>query len=417
MNEAANIDVAIGVMAHNEEASIAALFAALGTQRTTTCHIAAITVVASGCTDGTVRRAQEFAARDPRVRVLVQPQREGKASAINLFLRETREPVVVLVGADTVPEANAIELLVRPFADPAVGMTGGRPVPMNDASSLVGYTVHLQWRLHDRIAARTPKLGEVIAFRNVLPRIDGETSVDELSIEATLVERGFRLAYVPEAIVYNRGPATIGEFLTQRRRIHAGHLQVAAQQGYRAATLGYRPLLSALVHEVEPHPVELARVAGAIALEALARSLGTYDFLRRRSHRVWSVLETTKRVLPHGHVARAQATVQSLYTIQIADYAVIVNHVGHRRAEALLQRIAVAIRHEVRAMDQVSSHPTEGLIVVVAPTTATGSAALHSRLLERVRQLPLAEVDLDAPGRVVCTALEMPLAGATALAV
>jgi cellulose synthase/poly-beta-1,6-N-acetylglucosamine synthase-like glycosyltransferase len=56
---------------------------------------------------------------------LVQPKRDGKASAINFFLRQNRADIIVMESADTLPEEYAINNLLRPFINSKVGMTGG----------------------------------------------------------------------------------------------------------------------------------------------------------------------------------------------------------------------------------------------------------------------------------------------------
>src|SRR5204863_6446333 len=138
---------------------------------------------------------------------------------------------------------GTIDALLRHFEDPTVGMVGGHPTPVNSETTFLGHAVHLQWRLHDRIARETPKLGEIVAFRNVVPSIPLDTPVDEISIQALVEQLGYRLVYEPQAIVYNRGPTTVRDFLRQRRRIYAGHLRVADQQGYSAPTMSSARLL------------------------------------------------------------------------------------------------------------------------------------------------------------------------------
>ena len=104
-----------------------------------------------------------------------------------------------------------------------IGMVRGRPVPVNDPSTFMGHAVHLLWRLHDRVARIHPKLGEVIAFRNVISGIPTNSAVDEISIQALISQLGYQLIYEPECVVYNKGPVTVRDFLKQRRRIYAGH--------------------------------------------------------------------------------------------------------------------------------------------------------------------------------------------------
>src|SRR6266481_9006831 len=234
-------------MAYNEEANISCTIHAILEQQGPSVRIDEVIVVASGCTDRTVAIVTDIALQEPRVRLCVQEKREGKASAINLFLKQAISPVVVLIGADVIPEDSALEYLCAPLKDPKIGMVGGRPVPVNDPATFMGHAVHLLWRLHDRLARIHPKLGEVIAFRNVISGIPTDSPVDEISIQALISQLGYQLIYEPACIVYNKGPLTIRDFLKQRRRIHAGHLQTREQQNYAAATMQAGPIVRQLL--------------------------------------------------------------------------------------------------------------------------------------------------------------------------
>ena len=227
----------VGVMAYNEEANIANAIETILQQRLTCGRISELVVVASGCEDRTAAIVSDIARRDRRVRLIEQECREGKASAINLFLAATQSPVLVMVSADVLVEESTFDALLRHFENPSVGMVGGHPTPVNDEATFLGHAVHLQWRLHDRIARNSPKLGEIVAFRNVVPSIPLDTAVDELSIQALVTQLGYTLVYEPEAVVYNRGPTTVRDFLRQRRRIYAGHLRIREQQRYSASTM------------------------------------------------------------------------------------------------------------------------------------------------------------------------------------
>src|SRR2546427_2864267 len=242
-----SVSCSVGIMAHNEEANIGRTIRAVLEQQGPSVRLEEVIVVASGCTDRTVPIVLEMALQEHRVRLCIQEKREGKASAINLFLKEAISPVVVLIGADVIPEASALEYLCAPFKDPKIGMVGGRPVPVNDPATFMGHAVHLLWRLHDRLARVHPKLGEVIAFRNVITGIPTDSPVDEISIQALISQLGYQLIYEPACIVYNKGPLTIHDFLKQRRRIYAGHLQVRDRQNYQASTMRVSPIARQLI--------------------------------------------------------------------------------------------------------------------------------------------------------------------------
>ncbi len=290
------IPCTIGIAAHNEEANIGRLLQRLQAQQLTVVAPSEILVVSSGSTDRTDAIVREWLTREPRLQLLLQPRREGKASAINLILRQARERVVIISSADLLPEVDAIEKLVAPFADPEVGMTSCRPVPVDDPDTFMGFCTHLLWNLHHQINLRSFKAGEMIAFRKIFERIPYKTSVDEASIEPVIRGQGYGVRYVPDAIVYNKGPATVADFLRQRRRIYAGHLDVEQLLGYSVSTMSGLKILGLLLRQLDWRPRRFVWTWGVVALEAYGRYLGRRDYRRRRDHSVWDIAASTKRL-------------------------------------------------------------------------------------------------------------------------
>ncbi len=314
------IACSLGIMAYNEEANIGRLLEAALNQKLELCKLNQIIIVASGCSDRTVEIADSYVARDKRLQVIVQPERKGKASAINLFLEQAKGDVLILESGDTIPGSGCYEELVLPFLTPEVGMTGARPIPVNRTDCFMGCCVHFLWGLHHRLASDSPKLGELVAFRDVVSRIPEDTAVDEASIEELVTGAGYKLAYAPQSIVYNRGPETVSDFMKQRRRIANGHIHLKASKGYAPSTTGWFNTLSVVAAQLRKHIrriIRLARrgrpdwlllyllrelkracwVGGAIVLEITARLLGWYDFtVRHRNPISWEVIASTKRL-------------------------------------------------------------------------------------------------------------------------
>jgi biofilm PGA synthesis N-glycosyltransferase PgaC len=286
----------VGIMAHDEGANIAAALQSVLAQSGPHVGSPRVVVVASGCTDDTVRIARGVAASHPRVDVREQVRREGKASAVNLFVAEAgAAPVCVLAGGDTRLESGALEALVAPFDDPAVGMTGGRPVPVNSKDRMLGRVVHLQWDLHDALARIEPKLGELVAFRPVVGALPPDTATDEAWLEVAVLASGLRRVYVPEARVAMRGPGTLREFISQRRRIHAGHVRLAARTGHRVSTIGRGRAASEAWRLRASGRTTIGTIAAAAVLESWARLLGAWDArVARREHAIWPRLASTK---------------------------------------------------------------------------------------------------------------------------
>jgi len=293
-------------MAYNEEANIRFVLESLLSQHVDSCKIIEIVVVASGCTDGTEKVAKSIADSNRLVTLLAQEKREGKASAINLFLSMAQGDVVVIESGDTIPEEDTIENLVRPFHDLNIGMTGAHPVPVNSTETFMGFTAHLFWRLHHEMALNHAKLGELIAFRNIVKQIPKDTAVDEASIEAIITEAGYRIAYAEDAIVKNKGPETIRDFFKQRRRITVGHKHLKKSQGYTVSTMKLSNLLGLFNRLLKDMRWELKSVTwtfGAVSLELLGRLLGSYDYyVKKKTPFAWDIAQSTKNlknVFPH----------------------------------------------------------------------------------------------------------------------
>ena len=290
------ISCSMGIMAHNEEANIGRLLEALVSQRLKNVALSEIVVVASGCTDATEAIVLDWARRDPRIRLIVQEKRGGKASAINLYLPQAKEKVIVLCSADLLPVAEAVEQLVAPFVDPEVGMATAHPVPVNDPGRFMGFAAHMLWGLHHTINLTSFKSGEMIAFRKIFERVPYHTAVDEASIEPVVRGQGYSARYVPAAVVYNQGPETLADFLRQRRRIYAGHLAVRDTLGYTVSTMNARRILVLLLRNLDWRPRPFFWTWAIVGLEAYGRLLGLRDYKRRRDHRIWEIATTTKQL-------------------------------------------------------------------------------------------------------------------------
>lgn len=291
------IRCSVGITAHNEEKNIGKLLDAMSSQTLSLVAITEIIVVASGCTDGTVAIIQEHAAQDPRIRLFVQDTREGKTSAINVFLQNAREDICVLESGDTLPREDSIENLVKLFVNPNVGMTGAQKVPVNVPEHVIGYMSHLRLQMEHQLCLEIPRTGELIAFRKVFTHLPADVAMDEAFVEALVIKRGLEVHYAPDAVVYNMGPETLNEFIMQRRRNYAGHLHLRRKYGYRVSSLDSPRVMRIGLEEVWK-AVRLVGTLVALALvEGFARLLGAYDYyIKGRKHVVWDIAWSTKKV-------------------------------------------------------------------------------------------------------------------------
>ncbi|MFB0546731.1 MAG: glycosyltransferase family 2 protein, partial [Anaerolineae bacterium] len=226
-----------------------------------------------------------------------QECREGKTSAVNVFLQNAREDICVLESGDTLPREDSIENLVRMFENPQVGMTGAQKVPVNAPDHVVGYLSHLRLKMEHQLCLEIPRTGELIAFRKVFNRIPPEVAMDEAFVEALIIKRGLQVRYAPDAVVFNMGPETLADFIRQRRRNFAGHLYLLDKYGYRVSSLENRRVLRIALEEFWG-AIRLIYVLAALAsIEVFSRALGAYDYyIKKQKHVVWDMAWTTKKV-------------------------------------------------------------------------------------------------------------------------
>lgn len=313
--------LSIGICVYNEEKNIRSLLKSLLNQKTT--HpIKEIFVISSACTDRTDEIIEKDFSKYPQIILLKQEKREGKASAINLFLKHASGNILVLESGDTIPAEDTIENLTEPFKDPKIGMVGGRPIPVNDKNTFMGFTSHLIWELHHRLALKKPKLGELVAFRKNLDiKLPTDTAVDEAYIEALVHEKGYELIYAPRAIVNNKGPETISDFLKQRRRIFAGHIHLKRTKGYMPSSMNKFEILKLIIEEIKFKRNNILWLWGAILLETYGRLLGSYDFyLKNENHAIWSVATTTKDYIPeptNSNLLNTGSSISAIHRIKL----------------------------------------------------------------------------------------------------
>jgi cellulose synthase/poly-beta-1,6-N-acetylglucosamine synthase-like glycosyltransferase len=289
------IKCSVGITAYNEEANIGRLLQALTSQLLHEVEIAEIIVVASGCTDRTEDIVREHIASDSRIQLYVQQEREGKTSAINVFLAHAHEKICVLESGDTLPRDDTIEKMVRVFRDPAVGMTGAHKMAANTPDHMVGLLSHLRLRMEHQLCLEVPRLGELIAFRRIFDQLPPDVAMDEAFVEAFVIHRGMQVRYAPDAVVYSLGPQTVSDFVKQRRRNYAGHLHLKDKYRYQVSSLQNTRVVRIALEEFWGALRLIATLGFLAMLELYARVLGAWDYrVRKRKHVVWDMAWSTK---------------------------------------------------------------------------------------------------------------------------
>ncbi len=268
-----------------------------------------VLVVCSGCTDNTVEQVEAYAAFDPRIKVICESERRGKASAINQILNHAIGDVIIFVSADTQPKRGSFPKLLGKLRLPNVGIVSGNPVPVNSSCSLVGRVVQLMWGFHGYVFEQLNDAGlarhatEVFAIRRgIVDGIPAETVNDDAYIAVTAKKKGWLIKFSRESEVVMCGPKTYREYFQQRRRVIFGHYQLRRLTGEPPQYL---------VHMLPLYPFRVVKlglwmltksdpftVLTFLLTEFMVNAAAMFDSAAGKVHSQWTTLPSTKIAIP-----------------------------------------------------------------------------------------------------------------------
>src|SRR4030067_1581512 len=299
--------VTVGICAYNESGNIGKLLDNILNKQELPPG-SEVLVVCSGCTDNTVPIVQEYTRQDPRVRIHVETERKGKASAINYILQTAKGNALLFVSADTLPNKGCFPRLLSKLRIPNTGIVCGNPVPINSSNSLVGRLVQLLWSFHDHVFKQLNDAGlarhatEIFCIRKgIVDKIPAETVNDDAYIALTAKKKGWLIKYETESWVSICGPQTFPDYYKQRRRVLFGHHQVMKTTGESPQHLIYllplypiqvMKLLRWLLREIG-FPTLLAFISIELGINIAAMA----DSILRKPHTKWIVSNSTKKLL------------------------------------------------------------------------------------------------------------------------
>lgn len=306
-----------GVVAYNEESRIElAVRSLLDQELPEGVGWSRIWVVASGCTDRTVAVARAMAAQDPRVLVIEETERGGKAQALGEVFRHAQGDALVLLNSDAQAADGAVrELLRASYGQPAPYAVMGRPVVPPDLPGRWTRAVRMMWSLHhhfhDFLAADGggAHLSDELLLVSLNPHPPLPVGIinDGSYFGVWLAQHGGRRLYAPEAQVRIAAPFDLRDHLHQRRRIAVGNGQVARLLGEPPSTFATfalrKPGSTArlLWRSVLSEPSGVRRFLMLGVAEAAATALAYWDRVPPvRDHVRWQRIREPPLATPPG---------------------------------------------------------------------------------------------------------------------
>lgn len=278
--------VSIGIPVYNEEKNIGKLLERLLKEKFK-FNLNKIIVVASGCTDRTENIVRSFKQKNRRIRIISEKIRKGKSSAINLILKNASGKIIVFIDADNLLKSRSINKVVEKFSDKEVGATSGRQIPLESKKKLFGYISHFVWKLHHRYCSTRPKIsGELCAIRNgIIKNIPNNIINDDGYLTAIMRKGGWKILYVPEALVYLKEKNSFLKHIKRRRRIARGYQQLKELK--LDVSIPYKTMFKLTAKEICREPQNILKIFFAVGLEVIIIILAYYDTFRGYTPYCW----------------------------------------------------------------------------------------------------------------------------------
>ncbi|MDV3278132.1 MAG: glycosyltransferase [Nitrososphaerales archaeon] len=292
----------IGVCASDSSPNLPSLLSFLLAEDFGGFVLQSLVVVASGCDKNVVSEARKMADSDSRILLITEPERRGKAEAINRIVENTVGEFLVMVNSDAVPEAGSVrKLLSVASEDESVGCVSAMPI-FDSRANMTSSLIDLVWTAHNESSLALNHMNlsnhasdELIVIRSsIVTRLPAGVVNDGAFIAGTARLRGYKVKFCPPARVHIETPGRVADVIGQRRRILFGHAQVWRRLGTPPRTIEslilIAPLtaLRLLARTVARNPRSILVLPVALVTEVSAAVLSIWDSLRSsKRHTVW----------------------------------------------------------------------------------------------------------------------------------
>ena len=201
-------------------------------------------------TDGSTDRTPELVARYPQFGLLHQPERQGKAAAINRGMQQVSAPLVVFSDANTLLNPPALQQMIRHFENSSVGAVAGEKRVQGNLHKNAAATESRYWRyeswlktLESEFYSVMGAAGELFAMRtHLFQPLPEDTLLDDLTSSLRIAMKGYHIRYEPNAVAVELPSAGTASELKRKLRMAAGGAQTLVR--FKALLLFRDPLLS-----------------------------------------------------------------------------------------------------------------------------------------------------------------------------
>lgn len=292
----------IGICAADRAANLENLLKTIESETFPGLVLKKVVLVASACDPKALAFARQLASSDKRLVLIEEPERRGKAEAINQIIDNYDGRFLVLINSDAIPQRGAISELLRIIGkDAGMGMISASPY-VGEKKGLTGALSQLLWEVHNELLRKLNHgdlnnrcCDELLALRaEALHKLPPDTVNDGAYLAGMASLAGYSIRFCETAKVKIDVPQTFVDVIRQRRRIVYGHFQIWKTVGQPPKTLESMltsdPILSLsiIIRTLARSPRLIIALPVALMGEAASVFLAIWDNLSStRKHVKW----------------------------------------------------------------------------------------------------------------------------------
>ena len=184
--------------------------------------------------DGSTDDSRELLTKYPMIKIVSSAHRKGKTAAVNHGMENVKTPIVVFSDANCLLNAGALKIIARQFEDPTIGcVSGEKRVAFDNDDTVSSKGEGAYWKYESLLKkldcefySAVGAAGELFAIRTELfAAMEEDTLLDDFMLSMRIAQKGYRIAYTPNAYAVEYGSLNMEEEGKRKRRIAAGGWQ------------------------------------------------------------------------------------------------------------------------------------------------------------------------------------------------
>ncbi|ADY51944.1 glycosyl transferase family 2 [Pseudopedobacter saltans DSM 12145] len=185
-------------------------------------------------TDGSSDATPEIISGYAEIDLLHENIRAGKMAAIKRAMPSIQSEITVFTDANTFLNEDALLQLVKHYQNPKVGAVAGeKRIQVDEKSDASSAGEGFYWKYESKLKkwdyelySNVAAAGELFSIKTQLyPPVESDTIIDDHMIAMRIAEKGYIIAYEPEAYAMETASENSAEELKRKIRISAGGIQ------------------------------------------------------------------------------------------------------------------------------------------------------------------------------------------------